>query len=112
MADDPFVKPPSQPPSDTQMIEWTQFAKRGLFPLPVEPLYDLQVVAMLIPMNYPSLRKFLNRHKAQFPARYRHSVGMRRIRLLTAAEIRTIRPMVLSAPNPDDILKTLFPARS
>lgn len=97
--------------SDTQMIEWTQFTKRGLFPLPVEPLYDLQVAAMLIPMNYPSLRKFLNRHKARFPPRYRHSVGMRRIRLLTAEEIRVIRPLVLSAPNPDDILATCFPSQ-
>ena len=104
--------PTPAPPSTTQMMEWVHLNRTSYFPLPVEPLYDLQVAAMLIPMQVASLRKHLSRHKARFPARYRRSTGGRRIRLLSATEIRTIRPMVLSAPKPDDILKTCFPARS
>ena len=77
------------------MIEWTRLRKSEYFPLPVEPLYDLQIAYQLIPMQYDSLRKFLSRHKSQFPARYRRTEGRRRIRLLLASEIRTIRGMVV-----------------
>lgn len=59
-------------------------------PFPVEPLYDLMVAAMFIPMRVGALRTFLWRHKAQFPARYRRS-GHGRIRMLSASEIRAIR---------------------
>ena len=91
------INQPTPAPSNTQMIEWTHLNKAQYFPLPVEPLYDLQVAAMLIPMQVASLRKHLSRHKARFPARYRRSTGGRRIRLLSATEIRTIRPMVVHA---------------
>ena len=64
-------------------------------PMGIEPLYDLKVAYQLIPMQYDSLRKFLSRHKSQFPARYRRTEGRRRIRLLLASEIRTIRGMVV-----------------
>ncbi len=46
-------------------------------------------------MQYDSLRKFLSRHKHLFPARYRRTTGGRRIRLLSATEIKKIRSMVL-----------------
>ncbi|MDR4493756.1 MAG: hypothetical protein R3B74_04915 [Nitrospirales bacterium] len=97
--------------SETQMIEWVHFERSGYFPLPVEPLYDLKVAANLIPMHYPSLRKLLSRHKAQFPARYRRSTGGRRIRLLSASEIRRIRPMVIDETNPDHIFKAFLRPR-
>ena len=100
--------PTPTPPSNTQMIEWVHLNKAQYFPLPVEPLYDLQVAAMLIPMQAPSLRKLLSRHKARFPARYRRSTGSRRIRLLSATEIRTIRPMVVHSLTPDQVLETFL----
>ncbi|MCH8039179.1 MAG: hypothetical protein IH977_02395 [Nitrospinae bacterium] len=81
--------------SETEMIEWTRLRRSEYFPLPVEPLYDLQCAFRLIPMQYDSLRKFLSRHKSHFPARYRRTSGHRRIRLLSATEIRTIRGMVV-----------------
>ena len=96
--------------SDTQMIEWVHLSKAQYFPLPVEPLYDLQVAAMLIPMQVASLRKHLSRHKVRFPARYRKSTGGRRIRLLSATEIRTIRPMVVYAITPDQVFETYLPS--
>lgn len=73
------------------MHEITDKPKSSLpFPLPVEPLFDLMVAAMLIPMRVGALRTFLWRHKAQFPPRYRRS-GHGRIRMLSASEIRAIR---------------------
>ena len=81
--------------SETEMIEWTRFRKSEYFPLPVEPLYDLYVAYRLIPMQYDSLRKLLSRNKSRFPARYRRTTGGRRIRLLSATEIKQIRSMVI-----------------
>ena len=101
---------PPSPPPDTQMIEWVHLDRTSYFPLPVEPLYDLQVAAMLIPMQAPSLRKLLSRHKARFPDRYRRSTRGRRIRLLSATEIPTIRPMVVHSLTPDQVLETYLPS--
>ncbi len=64
-------------------------------PMGIEPHYDLKCAYPLIPMQYDSLWKFLSRHKSRFPARYRRTSGHRRIRLLLASEIRTIRSMVV-----------------
>ncbi len=92
------------------MIEWTRFAQWGFFPMPVEPLYDLQVVATLLPMHPASLRKLLSRHKAAFPARYRLSDSChRRIRLLSATEIRRLRAMVVREPNVDTVFRSFLP---
>jgi hypothetical protein len=64
--------------------------------LPVEPLFDLGLAAALIPMSYDALRSFLSRNKAEFPARYRRQgSGHRRVRLLLASEIRSIRERTL-----------------
>ena len=64
--------------------------------LPLEPLFSLDVAAALIPMSYDALRSFLSRNKATFPARYvRQGSGHRRVRLLLASEIRTIRERTL-----------------
>jgi hypothetical protein len=68
----------------------------GLTALPVEPLYDLRIAAYLIPMRYEAIRKWLYRNRERFPARYRlHGRSHRRIRLLSASEIRLIRAMCL-----------------
>jgi hypothetical protein len=69
------------------------------FSIAVDPLFDLQLAAMMIPMRYPSLKKFLCRHKAQFPPRYRLAGDRRRRRLLSAREIKTIRCMVIRGPG-------------
>jgi len=67
--------------------------------LPVDPLFDLQLAAMMIPMKYTSLKKFLSRQKALFPPRYRLAGDRRRRRLLSASEIKTIRSMVIRGPD-------------
>lgn len=68
----------------------------GLSELPVEPLYDMRIAAWLIPMRYEALRKWLYRNKTLFPPRYRlHGHSHRRIRLLSASEIRIIRRMAI-----------------
>ena len=62
----------------------------------VEPLFTLRAAAAIIPMRIATLRTFLSRHKAEFPARYRlDGSGHRRIRLLYASEIWRIRRMVI-----------------
>jgi hypothetical protein len=64
--------------------------------LPVEPLYDMRIAAFLIPMSYSGLKGFLQRHKEEFPARYRLAGrGHRRVRMLYAREIRNIRARVI-----------------
>jgi hypothetical protein len=76
--------------------------------LPVEPLFSLDVAAALIPMSYDALRAFLSRNKAEFPARYiRQGSGHRRVRLLLASEIRTIRERTLLT-----MIQRLKPRRS
>ncbi len=71
-----------------------------LLPSDFEVLYDLQCAYRLIPIQYEALRKFLSRHKGQFPARYRRSTGGRRIRLLSASEIKQIRKAVIIEGRP------------
>ena len=71
----------------------------GGLAIALDPLFDLQVAAMMIPMRYPSLKKFLCRHKVQFPARYRLDGNRRRRRLLSASEIKTIRSLVIRGPG-------------
>lgn len=65
----------------------------GLTELPVEPMYDMRIAACLIPMRYEALRKWLYRNKAHFstPRHRLHGHSHRRIRLLSASEIRLIR---------------------
>ena len=89
--------------------QWQEFVKKGFYP-PCEPLYDLSVVALLLPMEPASLRKLLSRNKQIFPARYRRSTGRRRIRVLYGREIRRLRSMVIKESLPiDHIFKTLLP---
>ena len=86
------------------------WAEEGYFWLPIEPMFDLAVAAQLLPMHPASLRKLLSRHKAAFPARYRRSDSChRRIRLLSATEIRRLRAMVVREPNPDTVLRSFLP---
>jgi hypothetical protein len=73
----------------------------GDFLFPVEPLYDLEVAAALIPMTYGALKTFLCRNKAEFLPRYRlKGRAHRRVRLLSATEIRRIRNVVIRHGSP------------
>ena len=65
----------------------------------IQPLFDLDMASTLIPMRYASLKTYLSKHKEQFPPRYMLTYGHRRIRMLTASEVKTIRKAILSGPG-------------
>lgn len=72
-----------------------------LIDLPVEPLFDLSIAVLLIPMPMETLRKFLGRHPDTFKRRYRlQGRAHRKIRLLSASEIRLIREMSQRGEGP------------
>ena len=66
-------------------------------PIPVEPMYDIDVVAFLAPCKLTTLRAYLKRRKHEFPYRYRivgegqRPYRKRKIRQLTVSEVRRIR---------------------
>lgn len=89
--------------------QWQEFAKTGFYP-PVEPLNDLAVVSLILPMEPASLRKLLSRKKHLFRARYRFTSGRRRVRVLYASEIRRLRSMVIKESIPvDQVFETFLP---
>ncbi len=66
------------------------------FPLPVEPLYRMDVAAMLIPVKLRTLQTYLQKHKEEYPPRYAlmAAEGRKRPtrhRMLSASEIRRLR---------------------
>jgi hypothetical protein len=64
--------------------------------LPVEPLYNLQSAALLIPTSRPALVKWLSRNKDKVgPPLYR-TWNRQRIRLLRASDIVAIREATVS----------------
>lgn len=65
----------------------------------IQPLFDLDMASSLIPMRYTSLKTYLSKHKDQFPPRYILTYGHRRVRMLTATELRAIRGAVLRGPG-------------
>jgi len=69
--------------------------------LPVEPLFDMQLAATLIPMSQTAMRSYLVKHKHEFPRRYRKDIHKRLHRLLSASEIRLIRSRVLRFKDSD-----------
>jgi hypothetical protein len=69
---------------------------RFVIPLPVEPLYDMQSAALLIPTSRPALVKWLSRNKDKVgPPLYR-TWNRQRIRLLRASDIIAIREATVS----------------
>lgn len=67
-------------------------------PLPVEPLYDLDVAAFLIPCKIGTLQGHLKKRRDEYPYRYRvvaddprRPTIKRRVRLLSAGEIIRLR---------------------
>lgn len=65
----------------------------------IQPLFDLDMASTLIPMRYTSLKTYLSKHKDQFPPRYMLTYGHRRIRMLSAREIKIIRMGLLRGPG-------------
>jgi len=66
-------------------------------PLPVEPLYTAEDVAMFVPTTKASLISWANKHKALMdPPQYRWWKGQRR-RLFTAKDIKTVRAALVSS---------------
>ena len=63
-------------------------------PLPVEPLYDGEVAAMLVPMSLDGFRRLLQRYRDQLPAPYYRYWRGRRYRFHTAQEIKFAREIV------------------
>lgn len=71
-------------------------------PLPVDPLYTLEMVCELVPFpSMEALYAFLTLHRHELPQarymRHRHSD----IRMMTGAEIAQLRRMRLMAPGTD-----------
>lgn len=66
----------------------------------IDALFTIPVAAELIPFpNAQALRQWLSTRKKEFPPLYRKS-GMRTYRMLSEAEIRLIRSMMLTAEHP------------
>ncbi len=65
----------------------------------LEPYYDMQVAASLIPYPYNNLKWYLsqNAHGRTLPKRYRRTgVSRRKVRLLSLTEVLDIRKKVLT----------------
>lgn len=74
----------------------------------VMPMYELKVAAVLIPMSYGALRTFLYRQAAHYLPRYVVREGTpRKVRILSAAELHSIRGEVLRGQ--DSVVKPYVP---
>lgn len=74
----------------------------------VMPMYELKVAAVLVPMSYGALRTFLYRQAAHYLPRYVVREGKpRKVRILSAAEIHSIRGEVLRGQ--DAVVKPYVP---
>jgi hypothetical protein len=72
--------------------------------LPVPWLYDISVAADLLPMTIDQLRRFLRRHRDEFPQRFRKRNDRRWVRVLLADEIRAIRRRYVKGKALDALL--------
>ncbi len=73
----------------------------------IDVLFMLKAAAMLVPMSYGALRKFLSRHPEEYPPRYMRTGSKHlRTRVLTGREIATIRERILKGPiTPKNVLR-------
>jgi hypothetical protein len=65
-------------------------------PLPVEPLYSLEIAALLAPATVAAIKRWLRRHRDQVSSPQYRYLGRRRRRLVTASDIRTMRSAYVS----------------
>lgn len=64
--------------------------------LPVEPVYSLETAAMLLVCSVGALVETLRRHKAHLSPPLYRTIRRRRMRFLTATDIRTLRSILFS----------------
>jgi len=101
-SDDFDSRQPLVPPGTPVVLKIAVLQPYGVdtkLALPVEPLYDIGVVADLIPCTEPALRSILYRWKKHFLPRYRLDGQRRRRRLLSADEVKFIRLKILRGPG-------------
>jgi hypothetical protein len=68
----------------------------GQLPLPVEPLYELAVAAVLIPCSLNTLKFKLHKHKDVFePPYYRLDSEHRRHRMISASQVCWLREKMI-----------------
>src|SRR5262245_47878171 len=67
----------------------------GVHALGLEPGFTLTTAAMLIPCSRRALAQHLQRHRAEFPARYRRQGLNRWVRVLFSEELTRIRAAML-----------------
>lgn len=65
-------------------------------PLPVEPLYDPETAAALVPMTRGALMRALSRHRDQLPPPFYRKWGRNHYRMVTPTEIRYLRALVVT----------------
>lgn len=71
-------------------------------PLPVEPLYSLETAAALAPLTLQQLYQWLSRHRRDpqlGPPLYRW-FSKRRVRYLTASDVRYLRSRLVAPQRP------------
>lgn len=78
--------------------------------LPLEPLYEIEFAAAIIPQTYGALRNYLSSHKEEFPPRYRITRQRHLRRLLSATEIRLIRSRLLRFKGLDKKPRPMSPS--
>jgi hypothetical protein len=59
------------------------------------PIFPMRVAAMLVPCHFETARRTLRRYKADFPPPSYSVVNARRVRMVSANDIRTLRRIIL-----------------
>lgn len=70
----------------------------------LEPLYDLEVVAVVVPLELWRVKDYLHNHRHDFPQIYRLDRDRRRRRVLPLSSIRYLRSKVLRGPDLKDFV--------
>lgn len=65
----------------------------------IEPLFEMEVVATLVPIEIDRLKHHLANHAAKYPKIYRLDRDRRRRRLLPISSIKAIRAHCLRGPD-------------
>jgi hypothetical protein len=64
--------------------------------LPCEPLYSLAWVAEILLTNVPALVELMRKHKSKLSPPLYRTVRRRRMRFLSASDVRTLRSILYS----------------
>jgi hypothetical protein len=106
-----LLKPKGEPLSQAEQYQspiigminelWEKYHNLEKMFQPLEPLFDLDVAAQIVPMELDSLKYQLNLGEAKldFPKIYRLDKDRRRRRVLRARDIRNLRERTLRGPD-------------